>query len=182
MPKTTELPGAMFWQHHGFERHTASERVLVRKSHINTQEFALSDGTSSWKWLVAPRDHMNQGMDDNACAISYRTNLRYQIALRRWRRNTCDTQIVVGGEIFLCVHVVERCRSLEIQASTASMDDFSWAVGARQCSIRIPAKVAAAGYGYYEDWLCTADNGPKSLRSKPQSEQLQARNKGGTAP
>mmetsp|Transcript_53875 Transcript_53875/g.125918 ORF Transcript_53875/g.125918 Transcript_53875/m.125918 type:complete len:473 (+) Transcript_53875:60-1478(+) len=51
-------------------------------------------------------------------------------------------------------------RRMTGQASTASMDDFSWAVGARQCSIRIPAKVAAAGYGYYEDRRPAANMDP----------------------
>mmetsp|Transcript_35569 Transcript_35569/g.83108 ORF Transcript_35569/g.83108 Transcript_35569/m.83108 type:complete len:473 (-) Transcript_35569:194-1612(-) len=51
-------------------------------------------------------------------------------------------------------------RRMTGEASTASMSDFSWSVGERGCSIRIPAKVAAAGSGYYEDRRPAANMDP----------------------
>lgn len=42
-------------------------------------------------------------------------------------------------------------RRLMGEESTADINEFSWGVGDRNSSIRIGARVAARGYGYYED-------------------------------
>jgi glutamine synthetase len=51
-------------------------------------------------------------------------------------------------------------RRLTGMDNTASMDDFSSSIGGRDTTIRIPAKVAAQGCGYYEDRRPAANMDP----------------------
>ena len=48
---------------------------------------------------------------------------------------------------------------------TSSMDTFSWGIGTRHTSIRIPNSVVKEGKGYFEDRRCAANMEPYSVTS-----------------